>query len=100
MADGNLLGKVKLSLSTQITMNVLNIVLDLLFVLVFGLGVAGVAYATVIAEISAIFIGLFFMIRTKLIDLSLIQWRILIEKAPLVKMLKVNRDFFFGQFAC
>lgn len=94
------LGKVKLSLSTQITMNVLNIVLDLLFVLVFGLGVAGVAYATVIAEISAIFIGLFFMIRTKLIDLSLIQWRILIEKAPLVKMLKVNRDFFFDQFAC
>ncbi|WP_121661642.1 MATE family efflux transporter [Metabacillus litoralis] len=88
------LGKVKLSLSTQITMNVLNIVLDLLFVLVFGLGVAGVAYATVIAEISAIFIGLFFMIRTKLIDLSMIQWRILIEKAPLVKMLKVNRDFF------
>ena len=42
----------------QVFMNGLNIVLDLFFVLNLGWGVAGVAIATLIAELSAVIIGL------------------------------------------
>ncbi len=41
----------------QLGMNVTNIILDFLFVLHFGWGVEGVAYATVISEIGAAFLG-------------------------------------------
>ena len=45
-------------LAIQVVMNGLNVVLDLLFVLVFGWGVEGVAVATVIAEWSGLGLGL------------------------------------------
>ena len=41
----------------QMGMNLLNITLDLVFVLEFGWGVEGVAYATVISEVSAAVFG-------------------------------------------
>ncbi|WP_197204183.1 MATE family efflux transporter [Cytobacillus firmus] len=88
------LGKVRLSLATQIFMNVLNILLDLIFVLGFGWGVAGVASATLIAEISAVIFGLWMIFRAKQIDLSKIKINMIVESAPLMKMLKVNRDLF------
>ena len=44
-------------LMVQMGMNVLNIILDLVFVLEFGWGVEGVAYATVISEITAALFG-------------------------------------------
>lgn len=50
--------KVKETLFTQIFGNVLNIVLDVLFVLVFEMGVAGVAIATLIAQITTFVIGM------------------------------------------
>ena len=43
----------------QVLMNGLNIVLDLYFVLGLGWGVAGVATATVIAEVTAMLVGLY-----------------------------------------
>lgn len=88
------IGRVKLSLATQIYMNLVNIILDLLFVLVFGLGVAGVAYATVIAEISTVLIGLAFVVKSKQITSLSLQLSLVLQREPLIKMLIVNRDLF------
>lgn len=88
------IGKVKRSLATQIYMNVVNISLDLLFVLVFGWGVSGVAYATVIAEISTVLIGLAFVVKSgKLTSLHL-NLSSMLKRAPIIKMLVINRDLF------
>lgn len=85
--------RIKLSLILQVFMNVLNIVLDVLFVLVFSFGVAGVAAASLIAEISGALIGLgiFFSIH-KLRELR--QLKGILSKKPFIKMLRMNRDLF------
>ncbi|MBM7661819.1 MATE family multidrug resistance protein [Bacillus mesophilus] len=88
------MGKVKLALATQIVMNMLNIVLDVVFVLGLGLGVAGVAYATLIAEVSAILFGIWIILKTKKIDFSKFNIPLLLEAEAIVKTVKVNRDLF------
>ncbi len=88
------MGKVKLSLATQIVMNVLNIILDIVFVLGFGLGVAGVAYATLIAEVSAIIFGICVIVKTNRINLNILKLSELLETDALLRMLRVNRDLF------
>lgn len=45
--------------------SVLNIILDLLFVIGFKMGVAGVAYATIISQFVSAFMGMFVLIRSK-----------------------------------
>jgi MATE family multidrug resistance protein len=57
------LGKTQMALVTQIFMNSLNIVLDLVFVLGLDMGVSGVALATVIAEYMAVVLGLIIILR-------------------------------------
>lgn len=56
--------KAKETLFTQVFGNVLNIVLDIIFVLYFDWGIAGVAYATLIAQASTFAIGVYLVIRT------------------------------------
>jgi multidrug resistance protein, MATE family len=88
------MGKVRLALATQIWMNVLNIILDLVFVLKLGMGVKGVAYATLIAEVSAVVLGaglLYLTNREKLVHIKL---SMLLDTEPILKMMKVNRDLF------
>ena len=88
------MGNVRLALATQVLMNVLNIILDLVFVLGLGLGVSGVAYATLIAEISAVLFGAWLILRANRVKIAQIKLPMLIESEPLIKMLKVNRDLF------
>ncbi|MQR94295.1 MATE family efflux transporter [Fictibacillus phosphorivorans] len=89
------LAMIKKTLFLQMYMNVTNIVLDILFVKVFSWGVAGVAAATLISEVSTFVIGLFIVwkvipanqrkkiFQIKSIDLSSYQ-----------KMMRMNRDLF------
>jgi MATE family multidrug resistance protein len=88
------MGKVRLALATQIMMNLLNIILDIVFVLGLGMGVSGVAYATLISEISAILFGAWLIFHTNRVKMSHLKLQMLIESEPLIKMLKVNRDLF------
>ncbi|OLO38027.1 MATE family efflux transporter [Alkalihalophilus pseudofirmus] len=88
------MGKVRLALATQILMNVLNIMLDIVFVLGFGMGVTGVAYATIISETSAVLFGAWIIYRTQKVNLTTIKLDMLIASKPLIKMMKVNRDLF------
>ncbi|MGA4719687.1 MATE family efflux transporter [Fictibacillus nanhaiensis] len=88
------LAMIKKTLFLQMYMNVTNIVLDILFVKVFSWGVAGVAAATLISEVSTFVIGLFIVwkaipakhrkiFQIKSIDLSSYK-----------KMMRMNRDLF------
>ncbi len=56
--------KAKETLFTQVFGNVLNIVLDLVFVLYFDMGIAGVAIATLIAQIITFVIGAILVLKT------------------------------------
>ncbi|KMJ59920.1 damage-inducible protein F [Bacillus sp. LL01] len=88
------MGKVRLSLATQLVMNLMNIILSMVFVLGLGMGVAGVAYATLISEVSAVLFGGFIIARHNWIGFSSVKLRMILDPEPLMKMVKVNRDLF------
>ncbi len=75
----------------QLVMNGLNITLDFVFVLGFGWGVGGVAFATVIAEITGAGLGLY-LCRDAFAHPAWRDWARVFERAKLVRMAAVNRD--------
>ncbi len=88
----------RLTLVLQVWMNCLNIILDLVFVIGFGWGVEGVAFATVIAEISAVILGLFlYRGQIRKIDKSGEKTDIF-DLAKLRRMIGVNTDIFIRTF--
>ena len=82
------------ALATQIFMNGVNIVLDLWFVLGLGWGVEGVAWATLISEVSAIALGAW-MVRRNLSRVGG-HWHMrgVINAERLTRMFRVNGDIF------
>lgn len=88
------LQKAKVTLLMQLAMNLVNLVLDLLFVLGWGWGVEGVAVASVIAEYAGLALGLL-IARRLLAEMGgdFRRARIL-DAAALRKMIVVNRDIF------
>lgn len=85
------LGKTRVTLVLQVLMNGLNIVLDLVFVLVLGWGVEGVALATVIAEYLVLVLGLVLAARHLSGGLR-IDFSRLFAATEFRKMLSVNSD--------
>ncbi|MCC5909380.1 MAG: MATE family efflux transporter [Clostridiaceae bacterium] len=84
--------RVKASMFLQIFSNVLNIVLDIVFVMYFKMGVAGVAYATLIAQITAFVIG-FYLISVNLNLLAIKNYFYqLFDKTAFKKIMGVNTD--------
>ena len=75
----------------QLTMNGLNILLDLLLVLVFDWGVPGVAFATVIAELTGAGLGLWFC-RDAFARPDWRDWPRIFNRAKLVRMALLNTD--------
>ena len=75
----------------QLVMNGLNVALDILFVLGFGWGVEGVAIATVIAEITGAFLGLY-LCRAAFTNPAWREWPRIFARARLIKMMLVNID--------
>lgn len=55
------LQRMRAALVTQLVLNVVNVILDVVFVVGFDLGVVGVAWASVIAETVAAGLGLYFL---------------------------------------
>jgi MATE family multidrug resistance protein len=82
------------ALITQVYMNGVNAVLDIWFVLGLGWGVAGVAWATVIGESTAVLLGLFLAGRHLSRMGGRFEWALILQAAPLKRMLSVNRDIF------
>ncbi|MDE0992800.1 MAG: MATE family efflux transporter, partial [Rhodospirillales bacterium] len=88
------------ALMTQVLLNGMNIVLDLWFVVGLGLGVAGVAKATLIAEIMGITFGLWLVHRTARQLNGRWSFAKTLENEKLLRMFLLNRDIFIHLFLC
>lgn len=88
------LSRVKATLVLQLVVNLTNIGLDLLFVKGFHLGVEGVAWATLIAEILGCLIGIILVIRYFSEEIQRLPFANLFDPVPFKRMLSVNRDLF------
>ncbi|USH02566.1 MATE family efflux transporter DinF [Grimontia kaedaensis] len=78
-----------------IVINVINIVLDILFVVGFGWKVQGAAAASVIADYSGMALGLYFVAqrwKQEMLPAPLAQWKK--ASAGMGRLLKLNRDIF------
>ena len=82
------------TLLLQLLLNGTNILLDLLFVVGFGWGIAGVAAATVIAEVLAAVVGLALIFVIIKRQGGSWDWRRLRQRDRLVALLRVNADIF------
>ena len=78
-------------LIVQLWMNGLNIALDLWFVLGLGWGVEGVAIATLIAEWSGLFLGLW-LCRDALKTPAWRDWPRVFDRVQMIQFARVNRD--------
>ena len=78
-------------LMIQLFMNVTNIILDFWFVLGLGLGVEGVAVATLIAEWGGLGLGLY-LCRQVFRGLALSLWQQIVNRRRLIHMMQVNGD--------
>ena len=85
------LGRAAVGLVLQIVLGLTNIALSVVFVLALGTGVAGVAAASVLAELAALAAGLL-VVRRALGTLRPPQWRRIADRVGLMRMLAVNRD--------
>ncbi|MBW9218887.1 MATE family efflux transporter [Anoxybacillus sp. ST70] len=83
--------KVKISLYLQLLTNILNIILDVLFVLVFHLNVQGVAIATILSEVACFFVGIYILKRND-IHLSLLLNKEVWNRSEIRSMMSVNVD--------
>ena len=79
----------------QLGMNVLNITLDLIFVLGLDWGVEGVALATVISEVSAAIFGIWLALRTARTLGGSWRWDLVRQWNRLKRMMTLNRDILF-----
>lgn len=87
-------GHVREVVYLQIGTNILNILLDLFFVLVLRLAVPGVAAATLIAQSYACFFGLYLVLRRLPWSLVRTHCATIWDAGILKKQLMVNGDFF------
>ena len=84
--------QVRATLFLQVSANVMNIVLDLFFVCVFRMGVAGVAWATLISQCYAFLVGAG-LVAVRLGHEGIFShWQGVMKAAVMKKILGVNRD--------
>ncbi|MEK3934476.1 MATE family efflux transporter [Sporosarcina sp. FSL W7-1349] len=93
---GWLMGRkhVKETLFLQISMNVLNIILDLVLVFAFEMGVAGVAYATLISQFYGFVLGTFLICSKLNVNTLLGLKHNIFDPGTFKKMIGVNTDLF------
>ena len=85
----------KLPMWLLITTNVVNIALDLMFVLGLGWKVQGAAAASVIADYSGMLLGLWFVYRQWLrLGLPSLKQKLVSMRHGMGRLLKLNRDIF------
>ncbi|MDH4051809.1 MAG: MATE family efflux transporter, partial [Rubrivivax sp.] len=86
------LGRARTALVLQLVLNLANMALDVLFVLGLGLGVAGVAAGTLIAEVLAAGVGLALASRHLPPAGTAGSIAALLDPVPLARAISVNRD--------
>lgn len=92
---GWLMGRklIKETLYLQVSMNIINIILDIFLVLYLDMGVYGVAYATLFSQVYGFFVGIYLI--NKQISFSIIfkKHNDLFEKEVFSKIMGVNTNF-------
>lgn len=84
---------IRYTMMMQISMNVLNIFLSLFFVFGLGLGIEGVAWASLCAQVYGALVGFTFVYhRRHVMDVTDRLWRELRNLKPFLSMMKVNSD--------
>ena len=78
----------------QLILNISNVLLDLVFVIGFGMGVEGVALATIIAEYLAVICGFVLLRRPIVAALKDFDWQRLVEPAALMQLMSANGNIF------
>jgi MATE family multidrug resistance protein len=88
---------VKWVLYQLFTINIINIALDILFVIGFEWGVAGAAYASVIAD----YCGLILLLAVLLPQIRQLDWRVLLCPSRLFfyRLFNLNKDIFIRSLA-
>lgn len=86
------LGKAKIALVIQIVLNVVNLLLDVYFVLWLGYDVAGVAAASAIAEYTALGLGVWLMMRNLKLRAGIFSMARILDPEKLRRTLAINRD--------
>ncbi|SHK17035.1 multidrug resistance protein, MATE family [Geosporobacter subterraneus DSM 17957] len=91
---GWLMGRkyVKETLFLQVSTNVLNIILDIVFVIFLRMGVAGVAYATLISQLYGFAVGNYIIFTKISIHKILAYQEGLFDKTAMKKIMGVNAD--------
>lgn len=88
------MSRIKISVMIQIFMNLLNILLDVVFVFGFGWGVSGVASATLIAEVTACLIGLLIVWKGTSYQFQMPSMNLVTDGSSIKKVMAVNQDLF------
>ncbi len=78
----------------QLILNISNMLLDLLFVIGFGMGVEGVALATIIAEYLAVFCGFILLRQPVLSAIRQFNWQRLVNRHALAQLMGANGNIF------
>jgi len=98
---GWLLGtqRARATLVLQLALNGINIALDVIFVIGLGWGIAGVAWATLIAEVSAALLGLAILARALAGGGGRWDWSRIARRDRWIALLRVNGDIFLRTLA-
>ena len=91
-------GRTDLGLLLQVAINVANIVLTMALVLGFGLGVAGAAIGTALAEVLGVGLGIVVLRRLGSNPLA-VTWREVLNRAAMLQTLAMNRDIMIRNVA-
>ncbi len=93
---GWLLGmqNVRVALIIGVTMNLINIVLDLVFVVLLEMDVRGVAWASLIAEYSGLLIAIYYIRIELRSHRGRWQWQQVLDLVAIKRMLVLNHDLF------
>ncbi|PCI85897.1 MAG: MATE family efflux transporter [Hyphomicrobiales bacterium] len=92
-------GRAKLGLLIQLVLNISNIVLNLYFVFVLNLAVAGVAWASALAELIAFTISITIILAIYKPQFFKIPRVEFLDRAKLLRMFNVNRDILIRSMA-
>jgi MATE family multidrug resistance protein len=91
-------GRSDLGLVLQVAINVANIVLTTALVAGFGLGIAGAAFGTVLAEVAGVGLGIAVLRRLGSAPFAVRREEVF-ERAAMLRMLVVNRDIMIRTIA-
>ncbi|MFA9421366.1 MAG: MATE family efflux transporter [Gammaproteobacteria bacterium] len=78
----------------QLILNISNMLLDILFVIGLGMGVEGVALATIIAEYLAIVCGFILLRQPVLSAIKQFDWQRLVDRHALAQLMSANGNIF------